>query len=110
VPSTRPIGQFSRDPRERSVSSLLRDVGPIPAAPAEGLPEPLYIVPLPEACCDPDVPDDECCVAPVVPPLGDAVWIGPLLALAPTCWLPGLPGEPVPPLVLPCIDPLVPLP
>jgi hypothetical protein len=73
VPEHASDSQLSRDPRERSVSSLLRDVGPIPAAPAEGLPEPLYIVPLPDACCEPDVPDVECWVAPVVPPLGDDV-------------------------------------
>ena len=39
---------------------------PMPAAPADGLPDPLYIVPLPDDCCVPLVPDAECCV-PLVP-------------------------------------------
>ena len=61
----------------------------------------------PETCCEP-LPPAACWLAPVVPPLGDDVWIGPLDALGPTCCAPALPGEPVPPLVLPCIEPVVP--
>ena len=34
---------------------------PMPAAPADGSPEPLYIVPLPDECCEPVAPDAECC-------------------------------------------------
>lgn len=55
---------------------------PMPAAPVDGLPEPLYIVPLPlllpEACWVPAVPEAECCD---VPDPGCICWLLP----APDC-------------------------
>src|SRR6187402_3534346 len=46
-----------------------------PAAPADGLPEPLYRVPLPDDCGEPDVPEAACCAPPYVAPELVPAWL-----------------------------------
>lgn len=85
--------RYEFDPRD-DLSLELDELPPMPAAPTDGSPEPLYIVPLPDECCEPLVPAAECCLLPDCCP-----------ELAPDCrccdeLLPDAPS----------IDPLVPLP